>query len=121
MQERHLRRGLTPLRSTRFKNSIWRSENLTAADRPNLTPPVDGLGLCRGDWPIPTGFGRSIDAIDSLVEVLFSNSRNRYPCDQDFGIFVCSFRSRYQHVVVLLTASTSIKFEYPNFRLFPDF
>jgi hypothetical protein len=37
------------LRSTRFKNSIWRSENLAAADRPNLTPPIDGLGLCHGD------------------------------------------------------------------------
>jgi hypothetical protein len=35
------------LRSIRFKNSIWRSENLTAADRPNLTPPIDELGLCR--------------------------------------------------------------------------
>jgi hypothetical protein len=39
----------------------------------------------------------------------------------DFDLFVRFFRSRYQHVVVLLTASTDMKFEYPNFRLFPDF
>jgi hypothetical protein len=61
-----------------------------------------------------------IDAIDSLVEVLFSNSRNRYQCGQDFGLSVCFFRSRYQRAVGLLTASTGVTFEYPNFRLFPD-
>jgi hypothetical protein len=74
MQERHLRRGLAPPCSIRFKNSIWRSENLTLMDLPNLTPPIDGLGLCDGDWPIPTGFGRSIDVIDSFEKHCFQTA-----------------------------------------------
>jgi hypothetical protein len=61
--------------------------------------------------------------IDSLVEVLFSNSRSRsvIRADQGFGPSVHFFRNRYQRVVVLLTASGDMKFGYPNFRLFPDF
>ena len=39
----------------------------------------------------------------------------------DFDLLGDFFRNRYQHVVVVLTASTDIKFEYSNFRLFPDF
>jgi hypothetical protein len=38
-----------------------------------------------------------------------------------FGLLGGSFQSRYQHAVVVLTASVDIKFEYSNFRLFPDF
>jgi hypothetical protein len=90
-------------------------------DLPNLTPPIDGLGLCHGDWPIPTGFGRSIDVIGSFVEVLFSNSLCVVIVAVDFDLFVEFFRNRYQHVVVVLTASIDIKFEHSNFRLFPDF
>jgi hypothetical protein len=43
-------------------------------DLPNLTPPIDGLGLCDGDWPIPTGFGRSTDVIDSFEKYCFQTA-----------------------------------------------
>jgi drug/metabolite transporter (DMT)-like permease len=59
--------------------------------------------------------------IDSFVEVLFSNSLRVITAAVGFGLFFGFFRNRYQHVVVVLTASADIKFEYPNFRLFPDF
>jgi hypothetical protein len=59
--------------------------------------------------------------IDSLVEVLFSNGRSVIRADPDFGPFAHFFRNRCQHVVVLLTASADMKFEYPNSFLFPDF
>jgi hypothetical protein len=61
--------------------------------------------------------------IDSFVfvEVLFSNSLRVITVAVDFDLFFGFFRNRYQHVVVVLTASIDIKFEYSNFRLFPDF
>jgi hypothetical protein len=59
--------------------------------------------------------------IDSFVEVLFSNSLRVITVAVGFDLFFGSFRNRYQHVVVVLTAATDIKFEYSNFRLFPDF
>jgi hypothetical protein len=59
--------------------------------------------------------------IDSFVEVLFSNSLRVIAVAVGFGLFFGFFRNRYQHVVVVLTASAGVKFEYSNFRLFPDF
>ena len=48
-------------------------------DLPNLTPPIDGLGLCDGDWPIPTGFGRSIDVIDSFEKCRLKSTVFKQP------------------------------------------
>jgi hypothetical protein len=58
--------------------------------------------------------------VGSFVEVLLSNSRSVIRTDQDFDLFVHFLRNRYQHVVVLLTASIDMGFEYSNFRLFPE-